>query len=121
MRRGKLLWAGGLAAALLVALVGLAGHRRAATRRPRTVEEVARAAAARSLYCRSDREDGEVHSRLVVSRTPLTLDEANLLPFGDPASPRWRGKVVVCHPWKQYAYHLEPGCAAVWGEMLLFG
>jgi hypothetical protein len=124
MQRGKLLRAGGLgAAALLIALAGLPGHlRRAAEERgPRTFEEVARIAAARSLCCRSDRPGGVHFTRLVVSRTPLSLEETNLLSFGDPTRPCWRGKVAVCYPRRQYLDHLEPGHAAVWGEMLLFG
>jgi hypothetical protein len=124
MLRGKLsrpAWLA-LAVAVAVALLGVLGHRWARpSRGPRTLEEVARLAESLSLEWRSDREDGGISQRLVISEKPLTQARANLLCFGDPTLPCWRGTVAASTPWVVYSDHLGSGHAVVWGEVLLFG
>src|SRR5438105_310153 len=62
---------------------------------PNTLDEVAEIAGTLGLHCRSDRRDGAVHCRLVISGEPLTLLQANFLRFGDPRHPCWTGTVAV--------------------------
>ncbi len=89
---------------------------------PQTLEEVADIVGARGLYCRSDRQDGLILNRLLVSDEPLTMQRTCRFRFGPPTpeAPGF-GLVAVCHPAKQYLPSYEPGRSVVWGDVLLHG
>src|SRR5262245_3000921 len=62
---------------------------------PRTVADVIEAADRLGLYSRSDRADGEVDGRLVLSDRPLTWERTGTLRWGDPDHQCWVGTVAV--------------------------
>jgi hypothetical protein len=88
---------------------------------PESMAEVMRIVAERGLYCRSDRHDGIVTTRLLVSDRPLTLTQANLIRFGAPEHPCWQRTVAVCYPGKHYVANYDPDYSAFWGRTFLYG
>jgi hypothetical protein len=63
---------------------------------PQTMEEVIAIAQNLRLHYRSDRQDGCIDSRLIVSEGRLTLEQVALLsPACFPEHPDWIGKVAV--------------------------
>jgi hypothetical protein len=62
---------------------------------PRTMKEVIGIVQKFGLHCRSDKEDGTVGSRLVVSESPLTYERANAFPMVPQKDSDWNGTVAV--------------------------
>src|SRR5690349_15936242 len=74
---------------------------------PATLAEVARLAEHVGLYARSDRCDGTVLNRLIVSDRPVSFRHAANLRFNNPRHPCWSGLVAVCYPWQSLAQNYE--------------
>ncbi len=88
---------------------------------PQTLAEVQRIAESAGLYWRSDRRDGKVMLRLIVSDHPVTDMQAGMLRFNHPHHPCWGGVVAVSIPWQSYVGNGDPEHAAIWGKMFLYG
>jgi hypothetical protein len=88
---------------------------------PETMQEVVRVAEEKGLYFCSDRRDGEIANRLVISDRPLTCQRANFVRFNAPDHPCWIGTVALCYPWRNNMANYDPECSAVWGEMFVYG
>jgi hypothetical protein len=88
-----------------------------------TMEEVVAIAQDFGLHCRSDRYDGVVGARLLVSESPLSLERITLLTFcRAPEHPDWNGTVAVYRT-KHSGSHINyPYTDSVpWGSFLLYG
>ena len=88
---------------------------------PQSLEEVQAIAKKLGLHCRSDRADGGMGFRLLVSEAPLSLERANLLRFGgreESAKGRanWLGVVAVYQTW-----NFETDLVVPWGKLFLYG
>jgi hypothetical protein len=108
----------------LVALLALAQLRRSdnpPSPGPRTLRDARPIVEGLGLYCRSDRPDGCLDNRLVVSERPLTADRANFLRLSNPQHPCWLGTVALCSPARAYAFHLAPEGTAIWGGLFVIG
>jgi hypothetical protein len=72
------------------------------------------------LHCRSDKKDGAIGQRLVVSESPLTWECAGRLSVGvPPESTKWIGAVAVYRrqlPTCEEVFPLVP-----WGRFYLYG
>jgi hypothetical protein len=88
---------------------------------PATLQEVARLAEEMGLYWRSDRKDGAIKSRLVVSNRPLTAVRANLVRFNCPEHPCWVGTIAISRPWQHNISNYDPEYSVVWGDMFVYG
>jgi len=99
----------------------LPAERPPATDGPRSLAEVARLAHRAGLYASSDRPDGRVVHRLIVSDRPISWLRANLLRFGAPDHPCWAGTVAVCFPARVYLANYDPDFCTLWGEVMLYG
>lgn len=88
---------------------------------PESMQEVIRIADGLGLYWRSDRFDGLVSHRLVVSERPVSCVRANDMRFGAPEHRCWNRTVAVCYPAKGHVMNFDPVCSAVWGQMMLYG
>jgi hypothetical protein len=86
-----------------------------------TLTEVASVARESGLYPRSDREDGTLGWRLIVSDRPISLGHANGLYFGDAKHPRWRGVVAISVPWLAALELSDPAHFVVWRGLFVFG
>ena len=87
---------------------------------PESIQEVIRVVEHMGLYWRSDRVDGIVSDRLVVSERPVTCARANDVRFGAPEHRCWHGTIAVCYPAKQILSNYDPVCSAVWGQTMLY-
>lgn len=88
---------------------------------PQSLEEAEAIAKKLGLHCRSDRADGQIGFRLLVSEKPLSLERANLLQFGGREDSKkgrdnWLG-VVAVYQWWNFQTH---GVVA-WGKVFLYG
>jgi hypothetical protein len=88
---------------------------------PQSLAEVQAIAQKLGLHCRSDRADGTVGFRLLVSEEPLPLERANLLTFGSrEESPNgranWLGVVAVYQ-----TLVFDTDLAVPWGKVFLYG
>jgi hypothetical protein len=88
---------------------------------PQSLEEVQAIAKKLGLHCRSDRADGGIGFRLLVSEAPLSLERANLLRFGgreESAKGRanWLRVVAVYQTW-----NFETDLVMPWGKLFLYG
>jgi hypothetical protein len=85
---------------------------------PQSLEEVRALADKLGLNCRSDRQDGTIGFRLLVSETPLTQEQANLLCIGRREKGRadWHGVVAAYSNLDFDADLMVP-----WGKVLLYG
>jgi hypothetical protein len=108
-------------ALLSAGLICVALNDTPATSSPNTLEEVAEIAHTLGLHCRSDRQDGALQTRLVISGEPLTLLQANFLRFGDPRHPCWTGTVAVSICPERYLCPRDVDYVAEWGAFLVFG
>jgi hypothetical protein len=97
------------------------GYSGGAARGPQNLQEVIRVAEGLGLYHRSDRLDGTIVERLVISDRPISYERANTLNNADPNRPAWEGTVTVTIPWRKFADFLQPGVTVVWGETFLQG
>jgi hypothetical protein len=88
---------------------------------PRNLAHVAQIADALGLHYRSDRLDGQVVGRLIVSDTPIDFDRASALRFGDPEGPCWKGTVAVSFTVQEYREYMLAGNGIAWGEVHLYG
>jgi hypothetical protein len=88
---------------------------------PETMGEVMRAAEKAGLYARSDRHDGLVIHRLVVSDRPIDYLRANLVRFGVPNHHSWRGTVAVSWDARPNTANFDADCSTVWGDMFVYG
>jgi hypothetical protein len=91
---------------------------------PDTLAEIQRLALQRGLHCRSATLDGSLGYRLIVSEQPLSFERVNGLRFGMPFDRCWEGTVAVSYPSRSWAIEFrlsEPGRAARWGRLFLFG
>jgi hypothetical protein len=72
-------------------------------------------------YC-SDRHDGVIDSRLVVSQSPVSLERACLLsPARFPEHSDWKGTVAVYRRGRAVAFLPEAHEAVAWGSFFLYG
>jgi len=88
---------------------------------PQTMEEVQTIAQKLGLHCRSDRADGAVGFRLLISEAPLSLERANLLRFGsreesDQGRTHWLGVVAVYQTW-----NFDSDLVVPWGKVFVYG
>jgi hypothetical protein len=120
MSRCDFLALGGFGTAALL-LLAHGWTRSAPPAGPRSLEEVARLAADMGLHYRSDRLNGELACRLVVSNWPITHERANSVRFGEADHPCWQGTVAVSTPWHCFGRYGDPDHGVVWGEVFLFG
>ena len=88
---------------------------------PRSVKEIVPIAQDLGLYCQSDRADGGLENRLVVSEVPLSLEQVNFLRFGDPRHACWAGVVAVSWPGRAYVDYSSPEHGLFWGDLFIFG
>jgi hypothetical protein len=72
------------------------------------------------LYYRSDKEDGTVGSRLVVSESPLTWQRANTFPTVPQKSSDWNGTVAVLRGNGAIAV-IPDQRMEVWGDFFVYG
>jgi len=118
--RKEVVLAGLFLGALALLLFGnrLLGPRSA---HPRSFAEVRPLVQKLGLNFRSDRQDGAIGFRILISETPLTLEQANLLRFNgrehsDKWRTDWRGVVAAYHTW-----NLETDLVVPWGKIVLYG
>ncbi len=86
---------------------------------PRHIETVIRIAQSRGLHYRGDREDGQFQIRLLISESPLNLEQINRLVFSRSDCSGWRGAVAVMRGQSHLPVvspHMKP-----WGNFLLYG
>jgi hypothetical protein len=87
------------------------------------MEQVVAIAQDFGLHCRSDRYDGVVGARLLVSESPLSFERTTLLTFWRaPEHPDWNGIVAVyrtTHSESQINYRYTD--LVPWGSFLLYG
>jgi hypothetical protein len=88
---------------------------------PDSMEEVLLAVQERGLYCRSDRGDGVVTHRLIISDQPVSLYRANLIRFGDPQHYCWYRLAAVTWPARSNLGNYDPDYSVIWGDMLVYG
>jgi hypothetical protein len=109
----------GLALAILV--LGSGYLRRHHARAPSTLVEAAQIAEGLGLFYRSDRADGRLQGRLMVSDRTVTFERAAGTPLCDPKDRRWVGTVVIYSGWRNLNARNDATCSAVWGELLVYG
>jgi hypothetical protein len=102
-----------------VALLLFANHR-SGTRPadPQSMAEVRALVEKLGLNCRSDRQDGAVGFRLLISEAPLSLEKANLLRFSERELDLadWHGVVAAYHP-----LNFDSDLVVPWGKVVLYG
>lgn len=91
--------------------------------KPQTLGEVMGIARKLGLHCRSERADGEIGIRLLVSEAPLPLERANLLCFGgreksNKGRSDWVGVVAV---YKPGLVIVDSDPVMQWGNLLVYG
>lgn len=119
-----LLWLSALMVGMTVELVGFQFWELGAWSArpgPQSMDEVIRVADKLGLYWRSDRGDGVVTGRIVISAWPVTYTAANNIRFGAPDHPCWRRTVAVCFPACDVLANHDPDCSAFWGRTMLYG
>lgn len=88
---------------------------------PQSLTEVAELAERQGLYARSDRRDGKIMNRLLVSDRPLSFEQTTGLRINEPRHPRWAGVAAVSFPGKFYRGNDDPEFSVYWGETLVYG
>jgi hypothetical protein len=88
---------------------------------PQTLRDAAQVAVGLGLYYRSNRSDGVLIDRLVVSVNPLTYERANTLRINDPDLPCWAGTIAVCTDPDQFGYLEDHRHGARWGGLFVYG
>ena len=84
---------------------------------PRTMKEVIGIIQRLGLHCRSDRQDGIIGWRLVVSESPLTWQRANDFTMVPQNDTDWNGMVTVLRDsWIMPDQRLE-----AWGNFFVYG
>ena len=88
---------------------------------PQSFEEAKEIAKKIGLHCRSDRKDGALGFRLLVSEAPLPPERDHLLRFGsreesEKGRLNWLGVVAVYHPW-----NFDSDLATPWGKLFVYG
>jgi hypothetical protein len=84
---------------------------------PRTMNEVIGIVQELGLHCRSDKIDGTVGFRLVVSESPLTWQRANTFTMVPKNDTDWNGLVTVLRDsWIMPDQRLE-----AWGDFFVYG
>jgi hypothetical protein len=85
---------------------------------PQSMAEVTALVEKLGLHCRSDREDGAIGFRLLISETPMSLEKANLLRFSgrEISQGGWHGAVAAYHP-----LNLDTDLVVPWGKVVLYG
>jgi hypothetical protein len=74
------------------------------------------------LHYRSDRHDGAIESRLIVSTVPVTVEQAGFLsPARRPEHPEWIGTVAVYRRGHAVTFFPQAHQAMVWGSFFLYG
>ena len=84
---------------------------------PRTMKEVIALVQKLGLHHRSDREDGTVGSRLVVSESPLTWQRANAFPMVPKKDSDWNGTVAVLRG----SLIVPDQQMEAWGDFFVYG
>ena len=112
-----------LAAVLIVVLAGLLLEwsdlpaRLPARTGPRTMKEVIGIVQRLGLHCSSDKQDGTIGWRLVVSESPLTWQRANAFTMVPKNDTDWNGMVTVLRDsWIMPDQRLE-----AWGDFFVYG
>jgi hypothetical protein len=91
---------------------------------PQTMKDVKAVAQKLRLHCCSDRQDGAIEWRLIVSESPITWEHAgNLRVTYSPEDPDWTGNVAVYRKLhgNMDSFLAESNCAVAWGKFLLYG
>lgn len=88
---------------------------------PNSLAEAVPIAEAHGLYARSDRTDGKLTERLVVSERPLSAYRANSLYAGNLDHPCWAGTVAVSLMSTGFERCCDSGHYARWGRLIVFG
>jgi hypothetical protein len=89
---------------------------------PQTMEQVVAVAQNLGLHYRSDRADGVIDSRLIVSEAPVTLERAVLLsPARLPEDPQWFRTVAVYRSQRYLTYFPGVYELVAWGSFFLYG
>jgi hypothetical protein len=86
---------------------------------PQRIEEVIQIARELGLYCRGDREDGQMQMRLLVSEASIPWERVNRLVVGRNEQTDWAGTVAVIQGRRAFplvAHHLTS-----WGNFRLYG
>jgi len=75
------------------------------------------------FLCTADRADGKTANAFLVSRTPITWDEANKIWKSGNTKDDWTGKVWVARNSAKFALETSPNDQPprVWGRVLAFG
>jgi hypothetical protein len=105
--------------AFLIAIPSLNGGR--VPRGPQTLQEAAAIAEELGLYHRSDKADGTLWDRIIVSEIPLSFERASQVCINDPSRPCLAGTVAIYAGWDKLWPNADPACSAVWGELFVYG
>lgn len=75
------------------------------------------------FFCVSDRADGTVDNSFIVSREPMTWEDAGHIRMSGPMGPRWKGCVWIIRSMPFTDLWTTPGDTEprVWGKLWAFG
>jgi hypothetical protein len=93
----------------------------AAAEEPLALTEVARLAEKLGLHWCSDREDGLLDMRLVLSLRPVSWENANDLRCVDPGHPCWIGTVSIARPTPYCTVVSDAEQYVLWRGLRLYG
>jgi hypothetical protein len=88
---------------------------------PQTMKEVIGIVQKLGLHYRSDKEDGTVGSRLVVSESPLTWQRANVFPMIPKKDSDWNRRVAVLRSSIGVIELVPDEQMEVWGDFFVYG
>ncbi len=90
---------------------------------PGTIHEAVAIAHAKGFCCISDELNGIPRGILVVSKMPLTREQAADLRVNSPGHPGWRGVVKIYGNRNGIGPKLnyDPTCSVFWGDLFVYG
>jgi hypothetical protein len=88
---------------------------------PQTLEEVIPLVERLRLYHCSERKDGFLENRLIVSNEPVTWQRASQMVIVNPRHPCWERTIAICRNRRSFVYHYDPRHTVYWGDMFVIG
>jgi hypothetical protein len=88
---------------------------------PSSLEQVAKIAERHGLYQSSDRYNGKIGARLIVSSTSVTPERAACVALRPPRHPSWEGTAAVYRGVQWMYVDPDPPYSVIWGKFYVCG
>lgn len=89
--------------------------------RPKSLQEIARAAEERGLYWLSFASDGSGMDKILISETPISRDDLRAMRLSDSKASFWIGRVFVYDAQPTGIIIRDPAPRASWGDLYVYG